>query len=141
MQIKNNYDMMWTSEGATGTGIYNGDIGVITEIDLEAEFLLINFDGKLATYGFDNCIELEHAWAITVHKAQGSEYRAVVLALAPGSSMLMTRDVLYTAVTRARELLILVGEDNTAFQMIDNYRQTRRYNALRVRLRRLCGVE
>lgn len=141
MQIKNDYDLLWSSEGSTGTGIYNGDIGVITEIDPEAEYLIINFDGRYATYGFDTLIELEHAWAITVHKAQGSEYRAVILALAPGSSMLMTRDVLYTAVTRARELLILVGEDNTAYQMIDNFRQTRRYNALRVRLRKLCGVE
>ena len=77
---------------------------------------------------------------MTVHKAQGSEYRAVILALSPGSQMLMTRDVLYTAVTRARELLILVGDDQTAYQMIDNFRQSKRYSALRVRLRSLCGA-
>ena len=78
---------------------------------------------------------------MTVHKAQGIEYRAVILALGQGSKMLMTRDVLYTAVTRAKKLLIIVGDDQTAYQMIDNYRQSRRYTALRVRLRRLCGVE
>ena len=76
-----------------------------------------------------------------MHKAQGSEYRAVILALSPGSQMLLTRGVLYTAVTRARELLIMVGDDQTAYQMIDNFRQSKRYTALRVRLRKLCGVE
>ena len=78
---------------------------------------------------------------MTVHKAQGSEYRAVILALSASSQMLMTRDVLYTAVTRARELLIMVGDDQTAYRMIDNFRQSRRYTALRVRLRKLCGVQ
>ena len=78
---------------------------------------------------------------MTVHKSQGSEYRAVILALSSSSPMLMTRDVLYTAITRAKELLILVGDDQTAYQMIDNYRRTNRYTALRVRLRKLCGVQ
>ncbi len=73
---------------------------------------------------------------MTVHKAQGSEYRAVILALSPTSQMLMSRDILYTAVTRAKELLILVGDDEIAYQMIDNVRQSRRYNALRIRIRR-----
>ena len=77
---------------------------------------------------------------MTVHKAQGSEYRAVILAIGGSSQLLMTRGVLYTAVTRAKELLILVGDDAAAHQMIDNYRQSRRYTALRVRLRKLCGV-
>jgi len=142
MQIKNNYDILWRNANNTeaGTGIYNGDIGVLTSIDPEAETLTIDFEGHIATYGFDALIELEHAWAITVHKAQGSEYRAVVLALSPGSQMLMSRGLLYTAVTRAKELLILVGDDQTAHQMIDNFRQSRRYTALRVRLRKLCGV-
>lgn len=142
MQIRNNYDIMWRSADntASGTGIYNGDIGRIAQIDADAESLTVDFDGRLANYGFDSLIELEHAWAMTVHKAQGSEYRAVILALSPGSQMLMTRDVLYTAVTRARELLILVGDDQTAYQMIDNFRQSKRYSALRVRLRSLCGA-
>ena len=143
MQIKNNYDIMWRTEDnrSAGTGIFNGDIGVITSVDLENEGVVVSFDGRIAGYGFDSLLELEHAWAMTVHKAQGSEYRAVILALGQASQMLMTRDVFYTAVTRARELLILVGDDQTAHQMIDNYRQSKRYTALRVRLRKLCGVE
>ena len=143
MQIKNNYDILWKNASGTesGTGIYNGDIGVIDAIDPEAETITVNFDGRIAGFGFDSLIELEHAWAITVHKAQGSEYRAVILALSPGSQMLLTRSVLYTAVTRAKELMIMVGDDQTAYQMIDNYRRSKRYTALRVRLRKLCGVE
>ena len=122
-------------------GIYNGDIGFILAIDMDAETVVVNFDGRIAAYGFDSLLELEHAWAMTVHKSQGSEYRAVILSLSPSSKMLLTRDVLYTAVTRAKELLILVGDDETAYYMIDNFRQSRRYTALRVRLRALCGVE
>ena len=143
MQIRNNYDILWKNENGTetGTGMFNGDVGTIKSIDMDEETLTVCFDGKTAIYGFDALIELEHAWAVTVHKAQGSEYRAVILALGQGSKMLMTRDVLYTAVTRAKKLLIIVGDDQTAYQMIDNYRQSRRYTALRVRLRRLCGVE
>ncbi|MCR5664396.1 MAG: ATP-dependent RecD-like DNA helicase [Oscillospiraceae bacterium] len=143
MQVKNDYDILWQSaDGAVaGTGMFNGDVGRITQIDLDGETLTVDFEGRLAVYGFDALIELEHAWAMTVHKAQGSEYRAVILVLAEGSQLLMTRDVLYTAVTRARELLIMVGDDRTAYQMIDNFRQSKRYSALRVRLRRLCGVE
>ena len=143
MQIRNNYDILWQSADGreAGTGIYNGDIGTLLAVDPENETLTVDFDGRLVTYGFDALIELEHAWAVTVHKAQGSEYRAVILALGGGSPMLMTRGVLYTAVTRARELLILVGDDALAYQMIDNFRQSRRYTALRVRLRSLCGAE
>ena len=143
MQIRNNYDLLWRSEGTgvSGTGIYNGDIGRILQIDPEAESLTVDFDGRVATYSFDALLELEHAWAMTVHKAQGSEFRAVILALSAGASALMTRDVLYTAVTRAKELLILVGDDAVAYRMIDNVRQSKRYAALRTRLRKLCGAE
>ena len=88
----------------------------------------IDFDGRVAECGFDQLAELEHAWAMTVHKSQGSEYRAVVLALGRGAPQLMTRGVLYTAVTRARELLIAVGREDTALQMIDDHRQSRRYS-------------
>ncbi len=142
MQIKNNYDILWqTADGkAQGSGIFNGDIGRILRIDPDAELLTVDFDGRIASYGFDSLLELEHAWAMTVHKSQGSEYRAVILVLAPGAQALMSRDVLYTAVTRARELLILVGDDRIAYQMIDSFRQAKRYSALRVRLRKLCGV-
>ena len=142
MQIKNNYDILWRAEdnSAAGSGIYNGDIGQIISIDTESETVAVNFDGRITGYGFDSLLELEHAWAMTVHKSQGSEYRAVILALSPSSQMLLTRDVLYTAVTRAKEILILVGDDQTAYYMIDNFRQSKRYTALRVRLRKLCGV-
>jgi len=140
MQIKNNYDILWSTADMTesGSGIYNGDIGTLVSIDPEAETVTVEFDGKYAVYGFDSLLELEHAWAMTVHKSQGSEYRAVILALSSGSQMLMTRGVLYTAVTRAKELLIMVGDDQTACQMIDNFRQSRRYTALRIRLVELC---
>ena len=143
MQIKNNYDILWRSAdgSSAGSGIYNGDIGRIVSIDTDAENVTVDFDGRLAAYAFDSLLELEHAWAMTVHKSQGSEYRAVILALSASSQMLLTRDVLYTAVTRAKEILIMVGDDQTAYHMIDNYRQSKRYTALRVRLRRLCGVE
>lgn len=142
MQIKNNYDIMWRNEytGQSGTGVFNGDIGKISRIDIDSEGLTVDFDGRMVVYGFDSLLELEHAWAMTVHKAQGSEYRAVILALCSSSQMLMTRDVLYTAVTRAKQLLIMVGDDQTAYQMIDNYRRSKRYTALRVRLCKLCGV-
>ena len=143
MQIRNNYDLLWRSEdnSSAGSGIYNGDIGVITQIDLEQESLTVSFDGRLAVYSFELLLELEHAWAMTVHKSQGSEYRAVILALSPTSQMLSSRDILYTAVTRAKELLILVGDEQIAYQMIDNARVSRRYNALRLRIRRNCGMD
>jgi len=143
MQIKNNYDIMWTSENGknAGIGIFNGDLGVIAEINHEAETMTVNFDGKLAVYSFESLNELEHAWAVTVHKSQGSEYKAVILSLSESSQLLMTRDVLYTAISRAKQLLIMVGDDNVAYKMIDNYKKTNRYNALRLRLRMLAGVE
>jgi len=142
MQIKNNYDIEWRcdTQHSTGSGIYNGDIGKIISIDTLEEIIKVDFDGKIASYSFESLNELEHAWAMTVHKAQGSEYRAVILVLSASSQMLLTRDLLYTAVTRAKELLILVGDDRTAYSMIDNFRQSKRYSALRVRLRKLCGI-
>ena len=135
IQTKNNYDTIWkTKGGVSGAGVYNGDIGTIAQIDPITETLTVDFEDKLATYSFDMLNELEHAWALTVHKSQGSEYRAVVLALSGDVQMLLTRSVLYTAVTRAKELLIMVGDDNIAHRMIDNNKQSRRYSALRLRL-------
>lgn len=132
---KNNYDTIWkTKGGVSGAGVYNGDIGTIAQIDPITETLTVDFEDKLATYSFEMLNELEHAWALTVHKSQGSEYRAVVLALSGDVQMLLTRGVLYTAVTRAKELLIMVGDDNIAHRMIDNNKQSRRYSALRLRL-------
>ena len=135
IQTKNNYDTIWkTKDGVSGAGVYNGDIGTIAQIDSITETLTVDFEDKLATYSFEMLNELEHAWALTVHKSQGSEYRAVVLALSGDVQMLLTRGVLYTAVTRAKELLIMVGDDNIAHRMIDNNKQSRRYSALRLRL-------
>ena len=135
IQTKNNYDTIWkTKGGVSGAGVYNGDIGTIAQIDPITETLIVDFEDKLATYSFEMLNELEHAWALTVHKSQGSEYRAVVLALSGDVQMLLTRGVLYTAVTRAKELLIMVGDDNIAHRMIDNNKQSRRYSALRLRL-------
>ena len=135
IQLKNNYDIIWkTKSGVSGTGVYNGDIGTIYQIDPITETLTVDFEDKLASYSFDMLNELEHAWSLTVHKSQGSEYRAVVLALSGDVQMLLTRGVLYTAVTRAKELLVMVGDDAIAHRMIDNNKQSRRYSALRLRL-------
>ena len=140
MQIRNNYDIIWHrsqgggAKGETGSGIYNGDIGYILGIDAENETLTVDFDGRIAALSFEQLMQLEHAWAMTVHKSQGSEYRAVVLALAQAAPRLLTRGVLYTAVTRAKELLIAVGDGETAHRMIDNHVQSRRYSGLRLRL-------
>lgn len=136
MQIRNDYDIIWTTENNTqsGTGMFNGDIGYISAIDTAKELLTVDYDGRIASYGFDMLSELEHAWAMTVHKSQGSEYKAVILCLTGGPQPLLHRGVLYTAVTRARELLIIVGDDNIVNQMTDNHKQTRRYSGLRARL-------
>ena len=135
MQIKNNYDTIWKniSTGEEGAGIYNGDVGVITSID-EGETVTVRFDDRLVCYSAEQLEELELAFAMTVHKAQGSEYRAVILATLEVPGMLRSRGVLYTAVTRARELLIIVGDDEIISQMTANYRLQRRYSGLRTRL-------
>ena len=136
MQIRNNYDLLWhnADETASGVGIYNGDIGYIRRIDSENESLLIDFDGKIALYSFSNLNELEHAWAVTVHKSQGSEFKAVILALSSSSRMLLARSVLYTGVTRARDLLILVGDDAVARYMIRNCTRSSRFTFLKTRI-------
>ena len=134
MQVKNNYDILWREEGGlrSGMGVFNGDIGVIRSIDKEE--ITVDFDGRIVTYSPDMLGELEPAFAVTVHKSQGSEYRAVILAALEGAPMLMTRGVLYTAITRARDLFIVVGDDAAVVQMIHNDRQTRRYSGLKARL-------
>ena len=136
MQVKNNYDIMWREEDGLkgGMGVFNGDIGVITEIQPDAGLLTVNFEGRLVEYTGDMLVELELAYAMTVHKAQGSEYRAVILAVNSGAPMLMTRGVLYTAITRAKELFIVVGDESILGAMIANDRQARRYSGLRARL-------
>ena len=143
MQTRNNYDAQWVSEDrkTAGMGIFNGDLGIILDIDFNFQTLLIDFDGRKVTYSFENAVDIEHAWAVTVHKAQGSEYKAVILALTAVSPRLLARDILYTAVTRAKNLLILVGDDSIADRMIDSVEQRRRYNALRIRIRKESGIE
>ena len=134
MQIKNNYDILWRElDGSnSGMGVFNGDVGHILTVDKES--ITVDFEGRLVEYTPDMLGELEPAFAVTVHKSQGSEYQAVILAALDGASMLMTRGVLYTAITRARELFIVVGDEGTVAQMVANNRQTRRYSALRARL-------
>ena len=136
MQIRNNYDIPWkkTDGTAVGSGIYNGDIGVITGIEPEQELVRVVFDDRVAEYDFTMLEELEPAYAITVHKSQGSEYRAVILTCWGGSPYLLNRSVLYTAVTRARELLILVGREDTVGVMVNNAKVGRRYTGLKLRL-------
>ena len=136
MQTRNNYDVVWEkADGSVGTGIFNGDVGVIREIDPSGELITIQFDDRTCVYTADLLGQLDMAYAVTVHKAQGSEYRCVVLAAAPAAPSLMVRGVLYTAITRARELLVLVGDDLVPGQMAANDRQQRRYSGLRRRLR------
>ena len=136
MQIRNNYDIIWKSTDGFfgGAGVFNGDIGQIREIDFTHETLTVDFEDKLVTYLFEQMVELEPAYALTVHKSQGSEYRAVILAAASGAPQLLVRSVLYTAVTRARELLIIVGDQNVIETMVSNDKRQRRYSGLRARL-------
>ena len=138
MQVKNNYDVMWESADGreVGMGIFNGDIGRVEDIDLSAGVVTVDFDGHRAVYTPDMMNQLEPAYAITVHKSQGSEYRAVILSAVEAAPMLLTRGVLYTAMTRARELLIMVGDDEVVARMAANDRQQRRYSGLRARLAR-----
>lgn len=165
MQIKNNYDIMWykrdfrsasetaanlwadTDDGCElsgtgklecGLGVYNGDIGYLLSIDEDDQSVIVDYDGRQAKYSFEMLSELDHAWAMTVHKSQGSEYHGVVLAIMRSAPRLMTRGVLYTAVTRARELLVAVGEEETVKQMVENHRVERRYSGLRARLADAC---
>ena len=136
MQVRNNYDILWREKGGTdsGMGMFNGDIGRIEAVDPRDGTVTVDFDGKLVEYTPDLLGELEPAYAVTVHKAQGSEYRAVILAAMDGAPMLLTRGVLYTAITRAKELFIVVGDEGKVAQMVANNRQQRRYSGLRVRL-------
>jgi exodeoxyribonuclease V alpha subunit len=141
MQIRNNYDIMWKkSDGsAVGTGIFNGDVGVITQIDSATETMTILFDDRIAEYDFTQLNELEPAYAMTVHKSQGSEYRCVILTAWNGSPYLLSRSILYTAITRARELLIIVGREETVAVMTENAKKNRRYSGLKLRLQGKVG--
>ncbi len=136
MQIRNNYDILWKRcDGSeVGAGVFNGDVGIIREIDLNTELVTVVFDDREADYDFTQLNELEPAFAMTVHKSQGSEYRAVVLAAWNSSPYLLNRSILYTAITRARELLIIVGREDTVAAMVQNAKTGRRYTGLKLRL-------
>lgn len=146
MQTKNNYQLQWEIRSKygfaveKGTGIFNGDMGIVRDINEYAETITIAYeDEKLVEYPFKMLEELEHAYAITIHKSQGSEYPAVVIPLLGGPRMLMNRNLLYTAVTRARKCVTLVGDDRCFAQMEQNITEQKRYSGLRQRLEEIKG--
>ena len=148
MQVKNNYQLEWEVRGKygipveTGVGVFNGDTGILAEINEFAETATVEFeDGRCAEYSFKQMEELELAYAITIHKSQGSEYPAVVIPLLSGPQMLLNRNLLYTAVTRARKCVTIVGSEETFGEMIRNEKQQRRYSSLDVRIRELSEAE
>ncbi len=130
MQTKNNYDVLWKKGQREGNGIFNGDIGKILDIDLHGESLTLDFDGRITEYDFTQLDEIEHAYAITVHKSQGSEYSTVIIPLFGYSPKLLTRNLLYTAITRAKDMVIAVGSEEVLRRMIDNNLQVKRYTGL-----------
>jgi exodeoxyribonuclease V alpha subunit len=140
MQTRNNYQLKWKKEGVfdweEGEGVFNGDIGFITEIDPQEHTVCVQFDDeRVATYEGGDIDDLELAYCISVHKSQGSEFEAVVLPLLAGPQMLLTRNLLYTAVTRAKRLVVIAGREDCVHRMVDNNRILRRYSALELRLK------
>ena len=135
MQTKNNYDIMWTSDnGEGGMGVFNGDIGILETVDRKNSLLKVRYDDKVAVYYNENIGELELAYAMTIHKSQGSEFECVVLPLLDTPSKLLYRNLLYTAVTRAKKLLIVVGSKQVLNSMVENNRKNLRYTSLKKRL-------
>lgn len=131
MQVRNNYDIPWLREnGESGEGIFNGDIGVLVEVSKSPPALKIQFDDKYAVYDADNAADLELAYAVTIHKSQGNEFNAVIIPMFQGPPQLSYRNLLYTGVTRAKKLLILVGNPRTVEHMVNNNRKTLRYSAI-----------
>ena len=131
MQIRNDYDLEWERDGQNGVGVFNGDIGVIETINDGAEQMIIRFDDRVVTYDYTKLEELDHAWAITVHKSQGSEYPIVIMPMYSSCpKQLLTRNLLYTGVTRAKRMVILVGNPLVVCEMVDNNRQVMRYTGL-----------
>lgn len=144
MQIRNNYQLEWevcSRYGIAvdkGTGVFNGDVGVIREINEFTNSLKVEYDeGRIVEYPFGSLDELELAYALTIHKSQGSEYPAVVIPLLPGPKLLMNRNLLYTAVTRAKKCVTIVGDERTFSDMIKNAAQQKRYSGLQDRLSQL----
>ncbi len=135
MQTKNNYDIVWSKDGEQGAGIYNGDIGKILSINRQRMEAVINFDGRNAVYTFEMLDQLELAYAITVHKSQGSEFDVVIMPILGGFEKLFYRNLLYTAVTRAKKLLIIIGTEEVITKMVINNKRTNRYTCLTAMLR------
>lgn len=131
MQIKNNYNIIWTKDSEEGTGVFNGDIGTVKKIDKANGCLAVWFDDKEAVYSTDNLQELEHAYAITVHKSQGNEFNAVVIPVMGVVPQLCYRNLLYTAVTRAKKLMVMVGSEKQIRDMVENNTSSKRYSALK----------
>lgn len=131
MQTRNNYDIEWSRDSERGTGIFNGDIGTIKAINKADRIAVIDFDGRICTYTFELLEQIELAYAITVHKSQGSEFDIVILPVLGGFEKLYYRNLLYTAVTRAKKMLIVVGSQKKLCQMVDNARKTYRYTCLK----------
>ena len=131
MQIKNNYDVPWFKASENGTGVFNGDIGFLTKIDAANNIINVKYDDKEAMYSIENVKELELAYAMTVHKSQGSEFDAVVMPVIATPKKLAYRNLFYTALTRAKKLLVLVGNEQNIKIMVDNDKKSRRYSALK----------
>lgn len=131
MQIKNNYDVPWFRPKENGTGVFNGDIGILSHIDRANNIINVKYDDKEAMYSFENVKEIELAYAMTVHKSQGSEFGAVVMPVLATPTKLAYRNLFYTALTRAKKLLVLVGNQESIKQMVDNDKKSRRYSALK----------
>lgn len=130
MQIKNNYDVPWFKNDENGTGVFNGDIGTLTHIDKANDIINVKYDDREAMYSIENARELELAYAMTVHKSQGSEFNAVVLPTISTPPKLAYRNLFYTALTRAKNLLVIVGNTGSVKAMVDNDKKSRRYSAL-----------
>ncbi len=132
MQTRNNYDLYWTreSDGKDGSGVFNGDIGIVEEINPFDKSMMILFDDRRVCYDFTILEDIEHAYAVTVHKSQGSEYPIVIIPVGNSAQMLMTRNLLYTAVTRAQKMVIIVGREEQVERMVENNRQSMRYTGL-----------
>lgn len=147
MQIRNDYNLIWEIRGRygipteKGEGVFNGDIGIITEINSFAQNLTVRFDDRFVEYAFKDCESLELAYAITIHKSQGSEYPAVIVPMYQGPSMLMNRNLLYTAVTRAKSCVCLVGNPPIFDQMLHNASEAKRYSSLSERLQEVSHDE
>lgn len=132
MQIRNNYDLLWVKDnGETGEGIFNGEIGIIESINKRSRIIKVRYDDKVANYDFDFAVDLDLSYATTVHKSQGNEFEAVIMPLLDGAPMLLYRNLLYTAVTRAKSLIIIVGSDTTIEKMVNNNRKNKRYSGLK----------